>query len=319
MPRKKGELTYGTKLIKLFTSFLFTGRAYSLTELAKMLDCSKQTVLRLVGEIQNVYGADIEEYLEENKRFFRMKRPDRRPAVSLTNEEMAVLQMCRVFTEHLLGKELFQEATKALEKSSVLLNRDHIPSADYFGSFRPGSIDYTPHHETIRNIIEALDKRHVCKITYRRITADKAKSYYAKPLKMFSHKETIYLHIRMAKQPGKKYREPDYDPLLAVHRIEKIELTDKTFEFPKDYDFDVVFNQHFGIIKDDAFKVVAEFTGYAAAYVAERVWSPDQKIVKKRDGTVRLSFTAASEPEVISWIRSFGEEAKLLKPKWLLN
>ena len=31
-------------------------------------------------------------------------------------------------------------------------------------------------------------------------------------------------------------------------------------------------------MKDDCFEVVVEFTGWAALHVAERTWSPDQKI-----------------------------------------
>jgi predicted DNA-binding transcriptional regulator YafY len=32
-----------------------------------------------------------------------------------------------------------------------------------------------------------------------------------------------------------------------------------------------------------------------------------------------MSFTASSEPELISWVLSFGDEAKLLKPDWLVD
>ena len=41
-----------------------------------------------------------------------------------------------------------------------------------------------------------------------------------------------------------------------------------------------MFKQNFGVIKEDAFEVEVEFTGWAAKYVSERIWSPDQKIVQ---------------------------------------
>lgn len=71
------------------------------------------------------------------------------------------------------------------------------------------------------------------------------------------------------------------------------------------------------MIKEEAFIVEVEFTGWAAAYVSERIWSPDQKIVKKRDGKTKLIFSASSEPELISWVLSFGSKAEVIKPKWL--
>jgi predicted DNA-binding transcriptional regulator YafY len=320
MPDKRDSYrTYGEKLISLFWKLLYSNESHSLTELSRMLNCSKQSVLRLVRDIQKSYGVNIEETMQGNRKYYRLQRRLLPPVVNLTHTEMSVLQMCRSFTEHLLGRELFEEATRALDKSKAFLVRDEIPSSKHFGSFRPGSIDYTPHHETIRTLIEAMDNKKICKISYKRPMAKNAKTYFSKPLKIFSHHDTIYLHVRMAKQPGKPYREPDFDPLLAVHRIVSVELTDKPFVFPKDYDFDKVFNLNFGIIKDEAFKVEAEFSGYSAAYVSERYWSPDQKIVRKRDGKIKLSFSTSSDPEIIAWLLSFGDEVRLLKPKWLVD
>jgi predicted DNA-binding transcriptional regulator YafY len=97
-----------------------------------------------------------------------------------------------------------------------------------------------------------------------------------------------------------------------------VELTDRKFEFPKNYDFEKTFKQNFGVIKEDAFQVEVEFTGWAAKYVAERIWSPDQKIHKK-NGATKLTFSASSEPELVSWVLSFGGEAKLIAPDWLIE
>jgi len=65
--------------------------------------------------------------------------------------------------------------------------------------------------------------------------------------------------------------------------------------------------------------VQVEFSGFAAEYVAERIWSPDQKITKRKDGRIKLKFTASSVAEVVSWILSYGHEAKVLKPGWLVE
>ncbi|MCG6534942.1 MAG: WYL domain-containing protein [Syntrophales bacterium LBB04] len=136
---------------------------------------------------------------------------------------------------------------------------------------------------------------------------------------IFSHQDSIYLHARLAKAPGKPYKEPDFDPLLALHRIKKVELTETSFEFPQDYDFEKVFNRHFGIIKEDVFKVTVQFKGWSARYVSERVWSPDQKIVRKGKDKIHLTFSASSEPELIGWLLSFGRETRLLSPDWLVE
>ncbi|MBN1635315.1 MAG: WYL domain-containing protein [Deltaproteobacteria bacterium] len=319
MPEKISRYaSYGEKLIKLFAKLLFSGRSYSLTELSRMLGCSKQSVMRLMDDITRSYGVEVEETIEERHKYYRIRKPGHNiPILNLTHEEMGVLLMCQAFARHLLGSTLFDEASQALEKNRALLEGQGVLPAGSFTSYRPGSIDYTPHEGSIRILLQAMETNTVCKITYRSLSSERAKTYFIIPLKIFSHNDTIYLSARYAGKPGRPVTIPEYDPLLVVHRIRKVELTGNTFEFPKDYDFETTYNLNFGIIKQDAFNVEAEFTGIAATYVAERIWSPDQKITRKPGGKVRLVFSASSQPELISWLLSFGDNARLIKPEWL--
>jgi predicted DNA-binding transcriptional regulator YafY len=310
--------SYGQKLIKLFVNLLFTGKRYSLTELSQMLGCSKQTVLRLLDDIQRGYSIDIKEEYEQKKKYVSLKKPAiAAPVIPLTKDDIQILQMCRKFTQHLLGKNLFEEATNALLKGQAHLPSDEGSSGHYFASFRPGSIDYTRYHDIVHSLMDAMEKCRICQVTYQAIMKDKPKQFFIKPLKLFSHNETVYLHAQKARTPGKEYHEPDYDPLLAVHRIKDIKVTERLFKQPQNYDFEKFFNQNFGIRKDDVFEVEIEFKGWAARYVAERICSPDQKIKKLKENKIRLIFTASSEPDVIWWLLSYGEEAKLIKPDWL--
>jgi len=163
-----------------------------------------------------------------------------------------------------------------------------------------------------------MEKQKVCKLTYQAVNASRPKTYYIKPLKLFSYHDAMYLHSQKTKEPGKPYKAPKYDPLLAVHRMKSIELTNISFQ-PEPFDFEKTFNQHFGVMKDEAFEVEVIFNGWAASFVAERRWSPDQEIIKKGKNKVILKFTASSVPEVKSWLLSFGDEATLIEPKWLVK
>ena len=96
-------------------------------------------------------------------------------------------------------------------------------------------------------------------------------------------------------------------------------MTGRCFEYPADYDFNEVFDRSFGLVKEDAFEVEIEFQGWAADYVAERTWSPDQKISKVGDDKIRITFSASSEVELIAWILSFGEDVRALKPGWVVK
>lgn len=318
MPKKRDlDQTHAQKVIKLFAKLIFSDRRYSLSEISESLNCSKQTVQRLVDHINSAYSVIIDEEIENRQKYYHIKRiPGKLPVLGLTDMEYRTLQMCKTFTEHLIGKDLFDEATHALEKSSALLESSRS-SRHHFATLRPGHIDYTCHQQVIRTVIQAMDARKICKIVYQSPQQDAAKTFHIMPLKLFSHQGALYLHARMATPPGEKRKRRTFDPLLAVHRILKSDMTGYSYEFPQDYDFEKRFNREFGIIKADPFEVEVIFTGFAAIYVSERIWDEDQVIERLDDDAVKLTFTAASIPEVTSWILSFDREAEVVAPEFL--
>ena len=320
-PKKDPYQSYGQKLISLFARLLFSGERFSLTELSKTLICSKQTVLRLLDDIRMSFGVEIEEFLEGKRKYFRLRKAgiEKIPVLPLTEMEMDVLYLCRAFAEHLLGKNQFDEASQALLKTRTLVAEDKKPSPKRFGSLQFGRIDYTPHHGALRTIMQGMEERKICRIEHQGPGESDPKTFYIMPLKIFPYRDAVYIHSRIARTPGKPYKDPGFDPLFALHRINKAELTGRLFEFPRDYDFEKAFNRDFGIIKRKAFKAEAALKGWAAQYAAERIWSPDQKIEKTAKGTIKLSFTSSSDSEVVSWLLFFGEDAQLLSPEWLVT
>ncbi len=320
MPRKICmDKTYGQKLIHLFARLLFSGEKHSLIELSRMLECSKQSVSRMVDDITLSYSVQIEESFEGKKKYFRLRRESQHlPAIQLSTSEYNLLRMCHAFSKHLIGKQLFQEAADALDKNRALPGEDNLTASRHFATIIPGSIDYTGHRGVISKLMTALEKQLVCKVVYRKIMTERSKVFYIKPLTLFSHKETLYIHARKAPCPDKPFLKPEFDPLLAIHRIVDIEITETTFEFPETYDFEKIFNDDFGVIKEETFELTVEFTGFASGYISERIWSGDQEITQKGKGT-ELTFTASSIPETLFWILSFGREAKVLRPEWLVE
>ncbi len=317
MSQRRGDKKYGQRLISLFAELYFTGQPRSLIELTKKLDCSKQTVKRLVDDISDIYQIDIYEFFSGRRLFYQIRRPEKLPRnLSMSPSELSLLYMCLGFTRHLLGKDLLEDSEKAIQKSSTLAAGGGIES-DHFAAFLPGTIDYTPRQQDIRQLVKAMDEKRICRIVYKRPMTPRAKTFYIKPYKLFSYNNALYLHAGMARYPGVKYQQFEYDPLLAVHRLQKVELTERNYTFPEQYDFEKHFNQEFGVIKQEAFQVQLELTGYAAVFAQERRLSPDQQVKKKKDGVI-LTFTSSSKPEAVSWILSMGEEARVLEPDWLV-
>jgi predicted DNA-binding transcriptional regulator YafY len=146
-----------------------------------------------------------------------MERPRNLGAASGLNEkEIQLLQMCHAFTSHLLGPTLFEEAAQALWKSQSLLPEGRQLTALPFAAFRPGSIDYTPHQETRRRLLRAMEECQVCKIHYQSISENKPKTYFIKPLKLFSHHDTIYLKPVITTPDLNRGNNPHLDKWLII-------------------------------------------------------------------------------------------------------
>jgi predicted DNA-binding transcriptional regulator YafY len=319
MPRKKDpDQNYGQKLLRLFTTLLYSGEPKSLIELSKQLNCSKQTVMKIINDITSCFMVQIEDMIKDRRKYYCIKAPKwvRKP-MAVTSEELAVLEMCRNFTRHLLGRKLFEDAAAAIGKTRLSLSDGKPGFSRHFTNITSGTVDYTPHSGQIGIIIRAMEEQRVCRVRYKRLMAETATLFYIKPLKLFSHKDTLYLQAIKARTPGHQYREPEFDPLLVVHRIQSIETTHQKYAFPKDYDFEKAYNQAFGVINNETFQAEVEFSGWSAAFVQERKWSPDQEISERSKDRIRLKFTSSSEQEVIAWVMSFGPEAVVVGPDWL--
>lgn len=321
MPKKiDSRRSSSEKVISLFAKLLFTREKFSLIQLTELLNCSKQTVIKNIQEIQNSYGVEIEESIEDRCRYYQINRDITPPKFSLTEEEIHVLFMCRAFTEHILGKDLFDDSSRVIEKRVGLGPKDKNISSSHFDSMKIGRIDYTPHRQTIHTLTEAMNENKACVIEYKSISAASSKTVCIKPLMIFSYYDALYLHgLLTAKPSAIAYEVYDFDPILAVHRIKQVELTDSSFEQPENYDFEKHFNGRFGKKQSESFTVTAEFSKLAAESAAERVWSPNQTIKRFKDGRLNLTFNANSGPEVVAKLLSFGAEVKVMEPEWLAD
>ncbi|MBZ0270103.1 WYL domain-containing protein, partial [bacterium] len=308
MPRKLDpDRNPGEKAMSLFAKLLFSRKLHSISELADSLRCSKQTVLRYIADIERMPEVRIVSEMRGTRRFVGIaNRQVPRPSEWVTEEEIALLWMCRSFTRNVLGHSQFEDATRALERSVLALDDENAkPTSPHFSSLRAGAIDYEPHREVLSTLIRAMDDRKVCEVSYLRAGGEEPKTFHVKPLKIFTHRDTLYLHGERAKSPGKPFQAPKYEPILAIHRFRKAAMTDVSFQPPKNYDFSRSFDKHFGLMNRKRFQAAVEFTGWAAHFVAERTWSSGQKVSWKGE-KLRLEFSATSEEELVSWVLSFG-------------
>jgi predicted DNA-binding transcriptional regulator YafY len=315
MPEKKDAYsTPAMKVLRLYILLLFSGKVFSLSDLARKLQCSKQTVIRMIEQISRSRFEQIESWVDESgRRFYRARTPATKPRVALDVEAIQHLLLCRDIVWHLLPPAFREEISQTIAQTTVLLPEfENRSEADTHlaRAHSKGSIDYSPFQHVLETALEAIAGRRICQISYRGQPKQKSKELLVAPLKLIAYRDGLYLKCRLEKALANP--EGFYDPVLAIHRIGSLGLTDRVFEMPKEAR--KMMPATFGFIPGKPFRVEVAFQPQAARYVAERIWSDDQKILQHRNGGLTLQFTASSRQEVISWVLSFGKYAELLVP-----
>lgn len=304
-----------TKTLSLFGLLLFSGKKYSVPQLADLLRCSKQTVLRMIEHIEMSHAATVESWIEGGRKWYKVKTPAVKPQVCLDIGDIQHLLLCRDFVWHLLPQTLRDEISRTIAKTTVLLPdmEERSGALTRLGqAHAKGVINYTEHENLVATILKAIANHQVCRVDYKAPWRAGPRAYHIAPIALIAHHATLYVRCWLVTDTG----EPEviYDNmLLAVHRILKAEITERTFAISEDLLASMA--QTFGLMKDEPFRVRVSFSADAAAYVQEHAWSEDQTISPSAGGGIILEFTATSQPEVISWVLSFGPEALVLAPE----
>lgn len=314
MPPKLDQFSKpAQKLLGLFGALLFTGREYSLTGLAKMLGCSKQSVLRMMESIERSREAKVESRLsDDGQRMYRVKTPPGRANVCFSPEQIQHLVLCRDMVMHLLPKGLRDEIENTIARSTVLLPDMKERSEALISMARSmvkGSIDYTPHQDNIELLLKCIRERVVCSVEYQSSATSQVKTHSFAPLRMVSYREALYVSGLKVLDEG---RPEIVNPMtLCIHRIKQVVPSIRAHNHQADHQND----GFFGFEREKPFRVKVKFSSEVAGYVSERTWSADQKCTRRKNGSLILEFTAQSRPEVVSWVLGFGGHAELIVPR----
>ena len=107
---------------------------------------------------------------------------------------------------------------------------------------------------------------------------------------------------------------------FALPRIQKPVLTKKTFDRPRGFSAEKELKGGFGVFSGTGkFCIKVRFDSFAARLVRERDWHPTQKIREIKGGGIELEMTLGALEEIERWVLSWGDHAKVLGPKALIE
>ena len=103
-------------------------------------------------------------------------------------------------------------------------------------------------------------------------------------------------------------------------RIQSAQPTGKTFARPQTFSLEKRLRDSFGVHSGEGeYEVVIRFNARAADYIREKKWHESQQLRELKGGGVELRLKLSSLVEIERWILSWGGEARVVRPKELIE
>jgi predicted DNA-binding transcriptional regulator YafY len=311
MPVKNNpDSTYGSKLLDMFFKLYREGKKHFKQDLANEFGCRPSSIQRIADVIEQFAGPHFETGIENRRKYYRISTKPCRISYGLDIEQIRALTLCKQLASASLPSYLLESIDDTIKTISLQLCSQDFPERSTGQhlpiSFSPkGYIDYSNHQKIIEKLLKAAQEKRVCHVDYKKSRFADVQQYFYAPGRITSQSNALYAigHETTTGKPEKG--DPKY---FAIHRIQELTLTDMVFDFEAaDEGID-----YFGLKFHEPKTFCIHFSRTASDYVMERVWSTEQKLEEQEDGSVILKIKTVSEPELMAWVRSFGEDAEVL-------
>lgn len=320
MPKKLSlsSTSSSRKALALFGLLLFSNHSFSLKQLPEQLECSRQTILRLLEEIELTNTIRIKKWKEGMENYYQVEQPAKQAHLSFTEEELTQLLLCRDFTAHILPENQRALLNLATGKAGQFIEKkENIPSHTLGQGAAKGIVDCVNGDEVLDLLLTAKQTMQVLEIEYLARLRAEPKLHAFVPARIVAYHDGLY--VRGWKVTDKGTVNVSSLMTLALQRIQKIWPTRRTLPAKLAAAYPIPLeNKVFGVAHDKApFEVGVTFYPPASVFVKERIWSYNQRIEEHEDSSITLHFTSCSEMEVVKWVLGFGREARLLYPAHL--
>ena len=169
---------------------------------------------------------------------------------------------------------------------------------------------YERHQGILKTLNRSILEHRVVEIEYQSV--GKAPSIRKiEPYAVVLYQSSIYIiaAAREVEDPDERVRH------FKLDRFSKATALDEWFKLPQGFDVAKHVRQGAGIFSSSRTKTYKiRISAYAARWVIEDPWHPDQVVKTLEDGSIELTVKAAHDLEVIPRVLAMGQQAELLAP-----
>lgn len=275
-------------------------------------EVTQKTAQRDIDYLRDQLGAPIE-YDRIKKGYYYTDLHWFLPSVSMSEGELIALLLASRSIEQYKGTPVARELEKVFRKLAELLpDKLSIRPELIFTRFSFRTPPAKPISESVWAVlVRGLLNQRSVKIEYQAFEAKNPRNWTIHPYHIANLQGEWYLFGAT----------PDDKEVLqfSMARIHKATLTEQRFDMPQDFDSDKLLANVFGryAVGSEEMNVRLLFDREVADWITERQWHPQQKVIKRKNGGIELSFEARGLLEVQRWVLAWGGDVRVLAPREL--
>jgi predicted DNA-binding transcriptional regulator YafY len=162
----------------------------------------------------------------------------------------------------------------------------------------------------LQQITTAWAQRRMVRLHYRKNPQERLKTHEVAPyfIEPSAVGQCSYL--------GGRREPPGELRTYKIERIERVEVLDRRYELPPDFDLAEHLKHAWGIWTTDGepVEVALRFVPQAAARVRESRWHPSERLEPQPDGSLVWRAWVAETTEMLYWIKGWGALVEVLAP-----
>lgn len=284
------------------------------TKLASELEVATKTVMRDIDFMRDRMDLPIE--FDFHKNGFHYTAPVQNfPSVQVTEKELVALYVAQKALEQYKGTSFEKPLHAAFEKlTGGLSDRVTFSWHDLESAISFHAIGTTVADLTLFEILsQAVLKSQELEFEYHKIGGRSHEPRKVWPYHLGCVENQWYL---FAFDLDRKQMRT-----FALPRIRNARITSRQFVRPADFSMEKWLGGSFGVFKDGGKlqDILIQFDAFGGRLVRERKWHSSQKIKELKDGGIELSLKLGNLHEVLRWVLSWGEHARVIAPEELRN
>lgn len=280
--------------------------------LASEWEVSQKTIQRDIDYLRDFFSAPIA-YDRTHKGYYYEDETWFLPALPLNEGELIALLLAVGEARQYEGSPIAYRLQDLIGKLSNLLpDRISVAPELVYSRFSFRGPPAKPvDADTWKKVVRGLLGQRILTFKYRAFEAERAREWTLWPLHLANLQGEWYL-FGIYEEGG--------DPLqFALPRMSAVEVLTERFPWPEDFDPDKLlagaFSRFAAAGKEHTVRLL--FDADVAGWVSERSWHPDQKVKRRADGRIELSFKAKGLYEVERWVLSWGDSVEVMAPSEL--